>query len=123
MSFTMRDSKKYLSSISICRIIQSCRACGVSELKFGDLHVTFGKPAETAPMAFFGPVDSGPTKPSDTEISAIQEKVSQEALVQDEAREKHERLAQMLIEDPAQFEQLLQSGRLDEEADVAERDG
>lgn len=116
-------SEKKLSSSAIERIIKTCGEVGVSELKFGDLHVRFDKPVNRAQedRDFRSEVSETPFSQPDTEISAIQEQAYKESLERDEVALREEQLSQMFIEDPAQAERLLLDGKLSEEAD--EHDG
>ena len=101
-----------LSVNEICDIIQKCSDCGVSELKLGGLEVRFKNelPSDTSRKEITEiPVtieehSQGPEKETPT--------MSQELLEEMEADIKQSQLEFMLVEDPAQFEELLLSGEI-----------
>ena len=106
-------TKTPLRTEDICTIIKLCSESRVASLKWGDLCVEFG-PAKTTPWAF--PMESAHTEavsPAPSPEKADTQE--QETLLSDELRVKDDQLALMVIEDPAQYEELISSGELDEE--------
>jgi predicted nucleic acid-binding Zn-ribbon protein len=98
----------------ICAIIKSCRNCGVTKFKFGDLEVDFGRPA----LSPHGKCGEAVNHLSVAEITdEIHEKQMKEALEQDELRLKDEQVAQALIENPLLAEQLIMDGELEDDSE------
>lgn len=119
------DNKNLLSSADIVSIIEVSGKSGVSELKFGGLHVKFDTPVERLKHThgFFIPemrVEQHPLNPPDTEISATQRQVAQEALEADELDLRYQQIADLMIEDPLRAEELLRDGQLEEADDADE---
>lgn len=108
------QKKLYLKSIEICAIIKACSDNGVTELKFGDLQVSFVKKVTQAA----GPTASIP----DTEISDQIEKSSVERMVKEEHQLRDDELEHMLVENPQQYEALMLRGDL-ESKDSGKVDG
>lgn len=90
-SFTMAE---------LCSIISTCASSGVSELKFGSLHVTFGRPTESTQKD-----DPAPRTEATVEEQA---KIQEEVLLQDELLTRQQQLEFMRIEDPHLAEELMQ---------------
>jgi hypothetical protein len=102
--------KRSLKTSEICTIIEACSQAGVIELKFGDLHVRFAERARS------DVTQSLPIIP-EAEISDEQtQQIATDSLRQDELTLKSERLQQMIIDEPAEFERLLLDGDLIDEA-------
>lgn len=122
----MGDSKAELSADSICRILEVSAQAGVSELKFGDLHVTFGKPAETritgSPLGY----PFVPQAPTPEPVTVLTEeehkKISKGALEVEEVRARERQLADLLITDPSKYEELLRNGDLSDDMDGTDND-
>lgn len=96
------------SSEDVCRIIAECKLSGVAEITVEGVHLKFWQAKETEQPAT-------ELKPP-LKISAIDhDKQSREFLEEEELLLREERLATMLLEDPAEFERQLASGELDEE--------
>lgn len=87
----------------LCELIKVCGASGVSELKLQDLTIHFKSKAPDA-------VASG------VELPLFNQETEQEVILKDEVKLKQEQLDLALIESPAEYERLLMSGELDEEA-------
>lgn len=116
----MADNKNLLSSADIVSIIEVSGKSGVSELKFGGLHVKFGKPSDDTQQTQALRVEQHPLNPPDTEISATQRQVAQEALEADELDLRYQQIADLMIEDPLRAEELLRDGQLEEADDADE---
>lgn len=107
------DMKESLNVNNVCDIIQSCATNGVSTLKWGTLELSF-KNSHTP---------SKELNPDHTAIEAHsqgpEEKptMSPEVLQQIERDMKQEELDLMMINDPAQFEELLSIGEIENEED------
>lgn len=97
-----------LTAQEICSILGACGAAGVAELKFGDLQVSFHRPVE-AQMDQTPPVYQ--PEAAISEIHAAQE-IEKSSIEQEEFDVKTERLALMMVEDPAQYEKLFLDGEL-----------
>jgi hypothetical protein len=96
-----------LTAEQICHILKACGESGVSKLKFAGLEAEFYKIAQSDILF----PDAQPLP--EAEISQAQAAESEkEGLRWDEIRLKTERLAAMLVEDPAQYEKLLLDGDL-----------
>lgn len=101
--------KKDLTSKEMQGIIKTCAAWNVSEFSFGSLHIKFNPTVELDPP---GPRPHLPV----TDVTEEQhKKQTEDALVQDEANIRLDRLSQMLIEDPATAEELLGDEDLDDD--------
>lgn len=96
---------------NLCAILKACTESGVSELKFEGLEVSFWGPTQTLPQAF----NLSP------EVIAAQEQVSQDVSVEQEVRSREDELAEMLVNDPEKFEDLLASGDLIESSKAGDR--
>jgi hypothetical protein len=124
-----RPTETRLSREEVCSILETSAKIGVLELKFGDLHATFGRPARQedgrGPLAPYPFVQQPHAPPS---VTALTEKEHQEqnstALEADEVRLREEQLARALVEDPVAYERLLRDGELtDGIHDVDDDDG
>lgn len=95
--------KNLLSSKDVCSIIKMCAQSKVSELKFGELHLSFG---------YFS--DESRSEVPNTRISEAKLKEEeQKYIAESEIRSKDDEIDQMLIEDPVKFEELLEQGEFD----------
>jgi hypothetical protein len=92
-----------LTAKDICNILRACRESGASKLKFAGIE------AEFFPADYMKASESLPEAEISVEQAAV---VDEQQLARDEFRAKSERLAMMLIEDPAQYEKLLLDGEL-----------
>jgi len=100
-----RSRKIVLNSNDVCNIIKECANTGVSELKFGDLHLKFGYTLPAQPQAPLG-----------AEIPEAQLKQEEnEYLDQEFYKSKDDEIENMIIEDPSKFEELLNNGEFDGE--------
>lgn len=92
----------------ICRIIKVCSENGVKQFALGRLRIDFGQVVQAPSLE--------PVFISEA-IERATESQARESLQKDEIRQKEFELEQMVIEDPARFEELLMAGDLkDEEA-------
>lgn len=120
MSGTTPTDKSALSSLEICSILESCAKCNVSLLKFGDLHVEFGRQANPSE-----PAPSEPTshiiKNSDKEISDTKHaELTKEALEVEELRTKEEILAELIITNPLKAEEMIRNQELEDDTDESD---
>lgn len=120
---------KLLTSADVCSILRACAETQVRELKFGGLHVTFGKQAEETgltPPSPLGNAASGVadplTPPSVEAITAEQTKQNEQSLAQAEIDAKADRLALLAIEDPVEFERQMMNGELSDESTAGDAD-
>lgn len=106
------DTKTVFNVEQVCAIISKCAESGVTELKFGDLHVSFQPKSEQTTQAATW---ARPAHHSDTEISEeLLRQTDKERLEQDERRFREEQLAEMMLTDPLAYEELLASGELED---------
>lgn len=92
-----------LTAEDICNILRVCRESGASKLKFAGIE------AEFFPADYTKASEPLPEAEISVEQAAV---IEGQQLTRDEMRVKSERLAMMLIEDPAQYEKLLLDGEL-----------
>lgn len=120
-----------LSAEEVCLILRTSAKAGVAELKFADLHVRFGRPAEQVvvmdPQGNLSTYPYVPQAPAPRSGKALSEEQHQkqnaEALEQEELRTRDQQLAEALVTDPLKYEELLQSGELtNESVDAANED-
>jgi len=97
----------------VCEIIAACATNGVSMLKYGTLEVQFKdshtpckEKIEDQPIEIHS---QGPEKEIPTMSPEVLQKIEQDM--------KQAELEQMLVTDPAQFEELLSSGEIEHEED------
>lgn len=114
----MGISKTNLSTDEICRILETSSKSGVIELKFGDLHVTFGTPAGHVPSV--ENVVEQPPVASPVLTDDQHKRQSEESLEMEQVRLREEQLARALVEDPVEYERLLSQGELSDELDTAD---
>ena len=90
----------------ICRIIEVCGKSGVREFNLGKMKLLFGNVVQAPTLEpIFIP----------EAIERAVESQARESLEKEEIRSKSDELEQMVIEDPARFEELLKSGDLGDE--------
>lgn len=98
---------------NVCDIIAACATNGVSSLKWGTLELSFKEShAPSKEINQFAPVEEhsqGPEKETPS--------FSPEVLKQIEQDLKQSELDLMMINDPAQFEELLSRGEIEDEED------
>lgn len=88
----------------LIRVIEACGRLGVNRLKLGpDTEILFtATPQITA-------------RPNSPELTRAQEKLDKANLEKDEMRFRDDEVANLLIEDPARYEQLIAQGDLIDE--------
>lgn len=91
-----------LGADDIKKIVKACKQAGVTELKVGDLVVKFGRHPDTVSIESTRVVEL-PLIPDAKELEETQ-KLSE---LQTEADEGDEMVANLLLEDPERYEQLL----------------
>lgn len=121
----MAPEKMSLSSAEVCSILLTSASAGVSELKFGHLHVKFGRPVETQvgigfPSYPFVPQTAPASAPVTDLTEAQHQQQAKESLEDDEIRVRQERLERAMVEDPVLFEELLRQGELSDAVDSAD---
>jgi Tfp pilus assembly pilus retraction ATPase PilT len=113
-----------LSSREVCLILDSSAKAGVSELRFGDLHVKFGGPAEIRISGDLPPYpfvkQSSAIAPVVDLTEAQHEKQNKDSIEMDEILLREEKLARALVEDPSEYERLLERGELSDDVDSAD---
>lgn len=105
-----------LSAADVCEIIKTCAREGVGKLIYGSLDVEFAPRVVTDVAIPPGSEVARPLTPEekrqlDLELAEAEKKAKLEL----ELLYKRERLDNMVIEDPAQFEELIASGDLTNE--------
>lgn len=111
-----------LKSQEICEIILSSAQNGVTELKFGSLHIVFGKKTEPQEISLLPGKVYGASTP-DNEISdQTHEQMNIDSLEADELRLRDDQLSQMQIENPLKAEQMLLDQELEDD-EQSELDG
>lgn len=102
-----------ISAKDLIRVLKACKDAQVSELKIGEVEVKFG-PGEAAKQQAVKRIET----PAVTEGEL---KESQNlANVGDNLRDAEERMALLQIGDPAQYEQLLLEGELEDSAQITQ---
>lgn len=113
--------KEDLLSAEICSIIKVSAESGVTELKFGSLHVTFGrltKEKEDIPL-----VQQNPTpNPVSVLTDENHKKQQSDYLETEQMKLREEQLARALVEDPVKYEELLRTGDLTDGLDSPDGD-
>lgn len=102
---------KNLTAQEICSIIKECARQGVAEMTYGELHVKFQPLGEREEAPAHVPPSQRVRVPAKT-----LDKIESDSLRNDELAVKEDDLAQMLIEDPAQYEKLVLQGDLADDA-------
>lgn len=101
------DEKITFSAKDLCVIIDACKQGGVRELAVGGLMLKFSSLVTLQPKANDGLV--GPDLRDADHVAQ-----SKEALEIDELLTKEEQLAQLMIEDPVEYERQIVAGELEE---------
>jgi hypothetical protein len=99
--------KKELSLSQLCAILRACRKSRVAELQFGDLYVRFVRTDD------FEAIEADRTSPPAKALAESIKKVSEDKLDTDELDLKDGQLTQMLIENPALAEELMEKGEFE----------
>lgn len=109
---TEANHKINLSFNEVCDIIKTSAEHGVSTLKFGTLHLEFGRPPKQQPAP---PVESAnPLVNPEEEISDAQHTEQTKAqLERDEVSLREEQIAHMMIENPSRAEEMLANGEIE----------
>lgn len=109
---------------NVCEIIKACGSAGVSKLKFGDLELEFHIREEKQEITQTIPMYSvSHTYQDDNSQGPESDSVSPELLQKQEAELKQQEVSEMLITDPAAYEELLFSGALTNEDDRGTESG
>ena len=99
----MTVTDKNLTSNQIIDILKACKKAGVSEMKFGELSLSFGESHSKRHK-----------KSPDTEISDESRKAMvAQSLELEEINSREDELAEMLLTDPVKYEALLMDGGLE----------
>lgn len=117
---TEKSRKKTTPGVDICAILEVCAKAGVARLKYGDLEVSFAVPGQPV-MAFdlpkttfdgFAPQASGQVLTVDDKIGAVDKDLLDDM-----------RRSQLMIDDPASFEQEVIENHLRGGMTYAENEG
>lgn len=120
-----------LTADEICRIISASAQAQVRELRFGDLHIQWGKqtplvvPAPRPSPQRVGRRFAGGEPPAPSEQATPEpnhDQLNQEGLEQEELRLREQQIEDLLLTDPAYAEQLITEGQLGEVPDEPGRD-
>lgn len=99
-------SENVLSSQDICEIIKTCGESGVVDLEYGNLRISFQARNE--------PCQDELHYQSPGPVTAIPKVMEEDNLIRpDEMSVKEDELANMIIEDPLQYEALLANKELE----------
>lgn len=112
---TRGQSYMTLNADAVCKILDSCAKLKLTELHFESLHVTFQ--SETVPASPTIEIPPSPEKTHSGPTEAIQEET---VSAEDEFRSKEERIQELILREPALYEEMLMNGEL--EADAEDRD-
>lgn len=104
---------KGLGAEGICAIIKACGEARVAILQFGELCIWMDGPVAREALNP-APRTTSPHHP-EAAISVQQKKAEEKALVQAELALKSDEAAELLLTDPARFEELLLQGALDDD--------
>lgn len=111
----MTNSENELKTTEVCLILEACAKSGVSELRFGTLTVRFHRPVEQ--IVQYAPVIAP------AQVSADQAKAAKESLEYDSLVTREDQIAELMITDPAEAEQLIKDGELEEDERPDDIDG
>jgi hypothetical protein len=106
---SLPNGKHCLTVEEACVIISASAKEGVTTLKWGDLEVTFGRPQVLFPEPSPFATIPGPPQPVPNH-----EDQDQEALLAEEVRLREERIAEVAINDPVEYERMVAEGELDD---------
>lgn len=96
---------------SVCRIIETCSKAGVTKLSFEGLTVELGGKEIPAPAEVIQDIPEARTQ------------VEAEEIARSEVLVKEDQVANLILEDPARYEELMAQGELtDERAEETEND-
>lgn len=107
--------KNYLSASDVCSIIESCGKNKIAILKFGDLELRMGLPMYPDPDFMPPPTR---TQVPEAEISEEQRKEAEKAHVQRELAAAAIEQEELILSDPARYEELVSTGALDEDESI-----
>jgi hypothetical protein len=102
---------KELNVKDVCEIIAACATNGVATMKWGSLEIQFKASHAPSQETLPNPIEASSQGPEK------EPEVSPELLQKIEQDMKQEELASMMINDPAQFEELLSAGAIEHEQD------
>lgn len=111
-----RDVKKDLSSRDVCEILKSCAEHQITSLQWGGLKVLRGHQT---------PHEENPSPSGETAPPPSQEQIDTQAkddLEKEELDFMEDKTADLLIEDPSKFEELVMDGELEDESDEQPED-
>lgn len=114
-----KSSKKATAATEVCAIIGACRTAGVSSLKWRDLEIVFAQQGPEAPADLpktdvyeYAPPESGQGPQVDDTIATVDKDLLEDM-----------RRSQLMIDDPASFEQEVIDSHLRQGATYAESEG
>ena len=105
---------KSLNLKEICSIIKVCARNGVSELEYRELKVVFKTKESTVNESAVTQTSVAENFPGHLEDNDEVAPAPEEVVREEELRIKELELANMPVEDPAHYEELLATGKLDE---------
>lgn len=106
------------NAADVCKIIGACREAGVSELKCGPLEVRFS-PAESLSPSTASPakllMGAAPNNAGEVPEETIraQQRAETASLEQQELELKEQQVAEMILSNPLEAEELLMAGELE----------
>lgn len=118
------DGRGFLNAEDICKILRASRESGVYTLKCGPLEVHFGPaPITIADDAYFHGAAPTPAAEDLGKITQAQKQAEEASLEEEGIRATEERLANLIVEDPLAFEEMLASGELEPKGDTTDGSG
>ena len=120
MASTKKETLGFLNAEDICKILVTAKESGVELFECGPLSVHFGA-RESAPAPLEAALGAEPPKSAlpPAELVQVQQQVEETSLIDEEIRLKEDQVANLLIEDPLAFEEMLAGSELE----GAPRDG
>lgn len=111
----------FLNAEDICKILKAAKESGVFELKCGPLEARFGAPL-LEPAITHG---AAPTPAAEDlgKITQAQKQAEEASLEEEGIRATEERLANLIVEDPLAFEEMLANGELEPKGDTTDGSG
>ena len=116
MDSTEKGVGGFLNAEDICKILVTSKECGVYELELGPFKARLGAPP--VPVLVPGAEPPKSALPP-AELVQVQQQVEETSLIDEEIRLKEDQVANLLIEDPLAFEEMLAGSELE----GAPRDG
>jgi hypothetical protein len=118
------NAQSFPKAEEICKIIAACRESGVTRLTMGQLDILFGLVEAKFPQATHA--GAPPTPGAEVPVETIRAKqIEQEKLSHEEQEieAKERRIAELMLTDPLQAEEMMRDGDLEPAGDSDGLDG